>query len=92
MQETYVQTDVNMPVSKRVYILGIRSRCLLEMVLESDVKYFPLLLLFPFVAWSFFPLSSEYEYSSVLFLSLPPSEGWPHHGRTFSIYLYPLSF
>ena len=31
-------------------------------------------------------------YSSVLFLSLPRSEGWPHHGRTFSIYLYPLSF
>ena len=30
--------------------------------------------------------------SSVLFLSLPQSEGWPHHGRTFSIYLYPLSF
>ena len=29
---------------------------------------------------------------SVLFLSLPRSERWPHHGRTFSIYLYPLSF
>jgi len=29
---------------------------------------------------------------SVLFLSRPRSEGWPHHGRTFSIYLYPLSF
>jgi len=29
---------------------------------------------------------------SVLFLSLPRSEGWPHHGRTFSIYLYHLSF
>jgi len=29
---------------------------------------------------------------SVLFLSHPRSEGWPHHGRTFSIYLYPLSF
>jgi len=28
----------------------------------------------------------------VLFLSLPRSEGWPHHGRTFSIYFYPLSF
>ena len=24
---------------------------------------------------------------SVLFLSRPRSEGWPHHGRTFSIYL-----
>jgi len=31
-------------------------------------------------------------FCSVLFLSLPRSEGWPHHGRTFSIYLYPLSF
>jgi len=30
--------------------------------------------------------------SSVLFLSCPRSEGWPHHGRTFSVYLYPLSF
>ena len=29
---------------------------------------------------------------SVLFLSRPRSEGWPHHGRTFSTYLYPLSF
>jgi len=29
---------------------------------------------------------------SVLFLILPRSEGWPHNGRTFSIYLYPLSF
>ena len=24
--------------------------------------------------------------------SRPRSEGWPHHGRTFSIYLRPLSF
>jgi len=24
--------------------------------------------------------------------SCPRSESWPHHGRTFSIYLYPLSF
>ena len=31
-------------------------------------------------------------FCSVLFLSLPRSEDWPHHGRTFSIYLYPLSF
>ena len=28
---------------------------------------------------------------SVLFFSRPRSEGWPHHGRTFSIYLCPLS-
>jgi len=27
-----------------------------------------------------------------LFFSRPRSEGWPHHGRTFSIYLCPLSF
>ena len=31
-------------------------------------------------------------FCSVLFLSLPRSEGWPHHGPSFSIYLYPLSF
>ena len=30
--------------------------------------------------------------SAVLFLSRPWSEGWPYHGHTFSIYLYPLSF
>jgi len=30
--------------------------------------------------------------SSVLFFSRPRSEGWPHHGRTFSIYPCPLSF
>jgi len=30
--------------------------------------------------------------SSVLFFSRPRSEGWPHHGRTFSTYLCPVSF
>jgi len=29
---------------------------------------------------------------SALFFSRPRSEGWPHHGRTFSIYVCPLSF
>ena len=29
---------------------------------------------------------------SVLFFRRPRCEGWPHHGRTFSIYLCPLSF
>ena len=29
---------------------------------------------------------------SVLFFSRPRSKGWPHHGRTFSIYPCPLSF
>ena len=28
----------------------------------------------------------------VQFFGCPWSEGWPHHGRTFSIYLCPLSF
>ena len=28
----------------------------------------------------------------MLFFSHPRSEGWPHHGRTFSIYPCPLSF
>jgi len=31
-------------------------------------------------------------FCSVLFLSRSRSEGWPYHGRTFSIHLYPLSF
>ena len=31
-------------------------------------------------------------FSSVLFFSRPGSEGWPHHGRTFSTYFCPLSF
>jgi len=30
--------------------------------------------------------------SAVLFFSRPRSEGWPHHGRTFGIYLSSLSF
>jgi len=34
----------------------------------------------------------KFVHAAVLFLSHPRSEGWPHHGRTFSIYLYPLSF
>ena len=29
---------------------------------------------------------------SILFFSRPGSEGWPHHVRTMSIYLCPLSF
>ena len=29
---------------------------------------------------------------AVLLFSRPRSEGWPHHGRTFSIYLCPLTF
>jgi len=31
-------------------------------------------------------------YSGVLFFSRPRSDSWPHHGRTFSIYLCLLSF
>ena len=38
----------------------------------------------------------QYTTETVLFLFLffsrPRSEGWPHHGRTFSIYPCPLSF
>ena len=34
----------------------------------------------------------KFSSGSVLFLSRPLSEGWPHRGRTFSVYLYPLSF
>jgi len=37
-------------------------------------------------------LSGAPTASSVLFFSRPRSEGWPHHGRTFSIYPCPLSF
>jgi len=36
--------------------------------------------------------SEDRCHCSVLFFSRPWSEGWPHHGRTFSIYLCPLSF
>jgi len=32
------------------------------------------------------------ETTTTTFFSRPPSEGWPHHGRTFSIYPFPLSF
>jgi len=32
------------------------------------------------------------ETDSVLFFIRPRSEGWPHYGRNFSIYLGPLSF
>jgi len=40
------------------------------------------------------PHQIEIGIGSVLFLSRPRSEGWPHHGRrpTFSIYFYPLLF
>jgi len=43
------------------------------------------------MVWSITSLP-PYVFCSVLFLSRPRSEGWPHHGRTFSIYLYPLSY
>jgi len=35
-------------------------------------------------------LTVVYEFFTVLSFSRPRSEGWPHHGRTFSIYLCPL--
>jgi len=38
------------------------------------------------------PYVSRIVFCSVLFFSRPRSEGWPHHGRTFSICPYPLSF
>ena len=38
------------------------------------------------------PLEVELNRSIVLFFSRPKTEGWSHHGRTFSIYLCPLSF
>ena len=34
----------------------------------------------------------SYMFRSVLFFRRPRSEGWPHHGRTFSVYPCPLSF
>jgi len=47
-------------------------------------------------SWSF-QLQHAYFYLlrgiySVPFLSRPRFKGWPHHGHTFSIYLYPLWF
>ena len=35
---------------------------------------------------------NNYQQLSFLFFSHPSSEGWPHHERTFSIYLCPQSF
>ena len=43
--------------------------------------------MFVFYGW---PCVLRKQY--VLFFSHPRSEGWPHHGRTFSIYPCPLSF
>jgi len=39
--------------------------------------------------WLLFILS---DICCVLFFSRSWSEGWPHHGRTFSVYTCPLSF
>jgi len=39
-----------------------------------------------------FSYQSTVLFCSVLFFSRPRSEGWTHHGRTFSIYPCPLSF
>ena len=39
------------------------------------------------------PTAKQFTFLSFYsFFSHPQSEGWPHHGRTFSIYLCPLSF
>ena len=48
----------------------------------------------PYFAVSYFRslIYSKPHVCSVLFFSRPRSEGWPHHGRTFSIYPCPLSF
>ena len=37
-------------------------------------------------------MQATHAYMYVLFFSRPRSEGSPHHGRTFSVYLCPLSF
>jgi len=45
--------------------------------------------------WFYFDFGTVYVaclLTSVLFFGRPRSEGWPHHGRTFSIYPCPLSF
>ena len=41
---------------------------------------------------TFLQLCKSCSFSSALFISHPSFEGWPHHGRPFSIYLCPLSF
>jgi len=44
----------------------------------------------PTLSNQFFPGLPPVRYCSVLFFSRPRSEGWPHHGRTFSIHPCPV--
>ena len=54
------------------------------LTLQKRLFYLSIFILFYTFGWLMF--------CSVLFFSRPRSEGWPHHGRTFCIYLCPLSF
>jgi len=56
----------------------------------STVKYSAIRLRFRLLDLLYRPTLASY--GCVQFFSRPRSEGWPHHGRTFSIYLCPLSF
>ena len=55
------------------------------------IQYFPIQAKVPKV-WQHTVKNVVVMVWSVVFFSRPRSEGWPHHGRTFSKYLYPLSF
>jgi len=63
-----------------------------EMRLRERVSIHSLLLLYHCAVVVTLPTQANWLTRSVLFFSRPRSDGWPHHGRTFSIYPCPLSF
>jgi len=77
------------------------SACLTYDWITSGMRLLLICTVSPHLARYSFPIPlraggwvslGSWLHTSVLFLSHPRSEGWPHHERTFSIYLYPLSF
>ena len=71
------------------YSFSMNGLCrwqLLLLKLTADCRSFASLLAVPSI------IASGTLIVSDLIFSRPRSEGWPHHGRTFSIYPCPLSF
>jgi len=71
---------------------GSRPNYDAEMRLRERVSIHSLLLLYHCAVVVTLPTQANWLTRSVLFFSRPRSDGWPHHGHTFSIYPCPLSF
>ena len=79
---------------QKIYFLSfIFLKTLVLVILSFQLIFNTSLSTFQRLPCSFCQFVSLFKFQlhAVLFLSRPQSEGWPHHERRFSIYLFPLS-